>query len=126
MARIDAPAYLPWHVDSRHMGARFARHASGGGKAGRSRRPLLARTRTVGRARRLHSSSFALEAQCQRVLEARSALAMDVIGAAIMVAKIATGELEDNRAMEDIAERIEARRPQPGKRGAYRKRTPTK
>jgi hypothetical protein len=60
-----------------------------------------------------------------------------VIGAAIMVAKIATGEVEDNTmaagigdtlwTMEDIAERIEANRPKAalgkrGPRGPYKKR----
>ena len=57
----------------------------------------------------------------------------DVIGAAIMVAKIATGEVEDNTmaagigdtlwTMEDIAERIEARNAKLAKRGPYKRRS---
>jgi hypothetical protein len=61
----------------------------------------------------------------------------DAIGLAVMVGRIATGEIEDTSAdptktlwsMEDIAERIEANRPKPalgerGPRGPYKKRAP--
>jgi hypothetical protein len=42
----------------------------------------------------------------------------DVIGAAVKVAKIATGLW----SVEDIVALVEASEPKPGKRGAYKKR----
>ena len=42
----------------------------------------------------------------------------DVIGAAVKVAKIATGEIEE----DDVAALIDAAAPKPGKRGPYKKR----
>jgi hypothetical protein len=42
----------------------------------------------------------------------------DVMGAAVMVAKIATGLW----SVEDIVALVEASEPKPGKRGAYKKR----
>jgi hypothetical protein len=36
---------------------------------------------------------------------------------------VAAGITDKLRSLEDVAERIEANRPQPGKRGPYKKRT---
>jgi hypothetical protein len=54
----------------------------------------------------------------------------DVIGNAVHVMRIATGEIEDNpskapkraKGGNDLAEIVDAAQPKPGKRGQYKKR----